>query len=169
MKPIPGWPGYLADEDGRIWSTWRRVHVRGLKWRTDTDGEPRELPQFDRRSVKGKSTPYRSVSLSRREGGRAKSRNCYVHELVALTFLGPRPEGFEILHGDEGSSVNRLSNLRYGTPEENSAERKLPRGADWYRARGMRPPEFELANRHVPPPEFAGDGHAFSDLIGGIA
>lgn len=171
MKPIPGWPGYHADEEGRIWSTWRRVHVGGLKWRTDTDGEPRELPQFDRKSVKRKPTPYRSVSLARRENGKTKARNCYVHELVALTFLGPRPEGFEILHGPDGGSVNRLSNLRYGTPEENSAERNLARGPAWYRARGMCPPQFRTQREepHGPPPEIAGGGHAFSDLIGGIA
>lgn len=167
--PIPGWPGYLVDEEGRVYSTWRRIHVRGLEWRTDAAGPPRELPQFDRRSVKGRPTPYRSVKLCRRDArGRSVGRNCYVHELIALTFLGPRPDGLEILHGAEGSGVNRRSNLRYGTPEENSAERVLSRGDDWYRARGICPPQYRKTSAPgvgaAAPPEPA---HAFADLIGG--
>lgn len=149
MKPIPGWPGYHADEDGNIWSTHGRTYVGGLTWAPTIGHAPRRLAQFDRKSARGKPTPYRSVCMKRDD----KPRNMYVHHLVALTFLGPRPEGAEILHGKEGSTVNALSNLRYGTPEENSAERVLCSGDAWYRARGLEPP------------------HAFADLIeeGGTA
>ena len=42
-----------------------------------------------------------------------------VHKLVALTFLGPCPEGKEVLHNDGDPKNNRLDNLRYGTRTEN--------------------------------------------------
>ena len=42
-----------------------------------------------------------------------------VHQLVALTFLGPCPKGKEVLHGDGNPKNNKLDNLRYGTRSEN--------------------------------------------------
>ncbi len=160
MTPIPGWPGYHATDDGRIFSTHRRVHVSGFTWVPYLDGPPRELAQFDRKSVRKKATPYKSVCF-KRDG---KARNLYVHELIALTFIGPRPVGLEILHGKEGSTVNRASNLRYGTAEENSKERNLSRGDAWYRARGMRPPWVDAP---IVAPIVDPNAHAFSGLLNG--
>ena len=164
MRPIPGWPGYHVDADGHIYSTIARVHIGGGRF-AGVAGQkpPTELRQFDRKSVRGKPTPYKSVALSR-DG---RHQNKYVHELVALAFIGPRPEGQEILHGPKGSTCNEASNLRYGTPEENSAERVLPRGADWYRARGLRPPPDAFC-RSAPieiKPAPAEPEHAFADLL----
>lgn len=42
-----------------------------------------------------------------------------VHQLVALTFIGPCPEGKEILHNNGIPYDNRVENLRYGTRREN--------------------------------------------------
>ena len=42
-----------------------------------------------------------------------------VHALVAEAFLGPRPQGKEVLHLNHKPSDNRLENLRYGTRSEN--------------------------------------------------
>lgn len=44
----------------------------------------------------------------------------YVHELVALVFIGPRPEGQQIRHLDSDRFNNAASNLAYGTPSQNS-------------------------------------------------
>lgn len=45
-----------------------------------------------------------------------------VHGLVAAAFIGPRPEGAEVLH-DDGDSMNcREGNLRYGTSKENKQD-----------------------------------------------
>lgn len=49
--------------------------------------------------------------------GRGNSRT--VHSLVMEAFVGPRPEGHEILHLNEDPSDNRLVNLKYGTRSEN--------------------------------------------------
>jgi hypothetical protein len=48
-----------------------------------------------------------------------------VHTLVARAHIGQRPAGMECRHGPEGSLVNRVDNLCYGTPMENAAD-KVP-------------------------------------------
>jgi len=55
-------------------------------------------------------------------------RHCdFGHRLVMEAFVGPCPEGYYVLHGDNTPSNNRLANLRYGTPTEN-CEDKLMHG-----------------------------------------
>lgn len=139
VRPIPGAAGYLASSDGKILSTWRRSRA-GQRVALLADGEPKEVSAYDRKTVKGEPTPYRSVMI-KWDGGKRKP--AYVHHLVALAFLGPRPEGAEVLHGSKGSSCNAADNLRYGTPDENGAERAHCRDDAWYRSRGMCPPKFK--------------------------
>lgn len=43
-----------------------------------------------------------------------------IHSLVALTFIGPRPKGFEVGHKDGNRFNNSVSNLEYITPKQNS-------------------------------------------------
>jgi len=63
---------------------------------------------------------YVEVSLCR-EG---RQRTQKVHTLVAASFLGPKPAGTEIAHGDGDKTNCSVDNLRYATPAENSADRK---------------------------------------------
>lgn len=58
-----------------------------------------------------------------------------VHSLVALAFLGPRPEGYDIDHRNTDKRDNRLSNLEYVTKSEN----KKREHANRVRAHGARP------------------------------
>lgn len=107
-KDIPGHEGrYQASTEGRIRSLDRKVRVvaRGTE---------------DTRTMKGRvlrpgtcKSGHVSVVLGH---GRAGS---LVHQLIALTFLGPCPEGKEVLHNDGDPKNNRLENLRYGTRTEN--------------------------------------------------
>lgn len=53
-----------------------------------------------------------------------------VHKLVMEAFVGPRPEGLVIAHGDGDTSNNALSNLRYATNAENQQDRK--RHGTWH-------------------------------------
>jgi DNA-binding transcriptional regulator YiaG len=42
-----------------------------------------------------------------------------IHQLVALAFIGPRPQGKEVNHVDRVPDNNRSTNLEYLTPIEN--------------------------------------------------
>lgn len=46
----------------------------------------------------------------------------YVHELVTLCFLGPRPPGLEVCHNDGTRTNNDAGNLRYDTRQANALE-----------------------------------------------
>ena len=48
-----------------------------------------------------------------------KFHSQYVHKLVAETFLGKCPEGYQIDHIDNNRHNNCLSNLQFLTPKEN--------------------------------------------------
>lgn len=49
-----------------------------------------------------------------------KQAKCkYIHTLVLEAFVGPRPMGKEACHNDGNSLNNRLTNLRWDTPENN--------------------------------------------------
>ncbi len=61
---------------------------------------------------------YAVAHLSR-QGVKSKEP---IHKLVALAFLDPRPPGAQVAHGDGNPLNNELSNLRYATPKENTAD-----------------------------------------------
>ena len=48
-----------------------------------------------------------------------KTRSVFVHALVLLAFVGPRPLGYDIDHVNGVRSDNRLANLEYVTTSEN--------------------------------------------------
>lgn len=48
-----------------------------------------------------------------------KQRRYYVHQLVAVAFLGPRPPGHEIDHIDGNKTNNSAGNLEYVSRREN--------------------------------------------------
>lgn len=51
-----------------------------------------------------------------------KRKTWLVHQLVAISFLGPRPANMEVCHGRLGSKINTLDNLRYGTSKDNGQD-----------------------------------------------
>ena len=59
---------------------------------------------------------YPSVALSK--DSKVESR--YIHELVMITFIGKRPQNYQIDHIDGNKKNNNLGNLEYVTPKENS-------------------------------------------------
>lgn len=72
------------------------------------------------------SKGYMRASL-RRSTARAGEHPTFrfVHSLVAEAFIGPRPTGLVIAHGDGNHLNNRLDNLRYCCPKENEADKIL--------------------------------------------
>lgn len=107
-KDIPGYEGrYQASTEGRIRSVNRLVTQRAK------NGTPYV------RKVKARILPgstrgdgYILVSL-----GHAKPH--YAHVLVALTFLGERPQDADVCHNDGNPSNNKITNLRYDSRSEN--------------------------------------------------
>lgn len=64
---------------------------------------------------------YAQVLIAPTAGSKFKTTK--VHQLVALAFLGPRPEGKWVLHGPNGKKDNSVQNLYYGTPTQNVNDR----------------------------------------------
>lgn len=113
-KDIPGYEGrYQASTEGRIRGIDRQQAV------VYKDG------RSENRLLKGRvlstcpgSNGYPYVGL-RKARDADNATFCPVPHLVALTFMGPRPDGLVICHADGNKNNNRLENLRYDTQTEN--------------------------------------------------
>jgi hypothetical protein len=124
FKDSPVHEGIRVGDDGSIWS------CRGIGgWHRDEYW--RELkPRPNRKG-------YRYVSIAGPDG---KFHSRLVHQLVLETFVGPRPPGMEARHvisNDPGD--NRLVNLAWGTPPENTADKwrhgTMPAGSKQWNAK----------------------------------
>lgn len=97
---VPGFEGlYQVSDDGEVRSFHRVPGGQLLRGGRDTFG-------------------YRNVVLYRR----GAEKGFRVHALVALAFIGPRPEGSVVRHLDGDHDNNRVTNLAYGTQSENVAD-----------------------------------------------
>jgi len=65
---------------------------------------------------------YRRVVIF--SGGRKRGLHRRVGSLVLETFVGPRPEGYVVCHGPNGSHDDRLSELCWGTQQKNIADKR---------------------------------------------
>lgn len=109
-KDIPGWDGcYQASDHGRVKSLSRFVQDKGILRRV-----PERILAFG-----SNGRGHLTVNLWKEN----RPSKYYVHELVALIFIGPRPEGLHVLHYDDDKLNNHVSNLRYGTQSDNQNDR----------------------------------------------
>lgn len=97
FAPIPGFDGYRATCDGRVYG--RRSPTKPLSVSPDRDG-------------------YLQVMV--RAMGKSYSRR--VHTLVALAFLPPAPAHWTVDHINGCKTDNRVENLRWIAREQNSRE-----------------------------------------------
>ena len=106
-RDIPGYEGlYQVSDLGRVRSL-DRISV-------SSNNRVRELKGFVlKQTLNIHGRPY--VTLSK-DG---KPRKYTTHRLVMLSFIGLRPEGYQILHADGDCLNNKLSNLSYDTQSEN--------------------------------------------------
>lgn len=110
-RPIPGFIGYEVSDLGRVRSYRKHGGTgRGLV------GEPRM------KKVRPNRVGYLTVTLQKPDGDRCSAY--LVHSLVAAAFLGPRPAGTQVAHGDGDRGNARLENLRYATPSENADDKR---------------------------------------------
>lgn len=124
-KEIPGFAGYRVGDDGSVWS--RRRQGRG-----------------------GLRDAWKLMTPSDCGGGKLQvkiaGKRFFVHRLVLLAFVGPCPNDMECCHfPDRNPSNNRLSNLRWGTRQDNAAD-QVRHGT---RIQGERHPKSVLTDRQV--------------------
>lgn len=112
-KAIPGFEGlYEVSTEGNVRSLDRTL--------TRTDGQKRFVEgkqlklQYDSRSGRPMVRLYNSKTK--------KAKTYKVHRLVALTFIGERPDGCHICHNDGDVKNNKLTNLRYDTKSSNQID-----------------------------------------------
>lgn len=112
-KSIPGFEGlYSISSEGNVWSEARTV--RGPRGSTRERGGRLV-------SASVTSNGYKTVHLWREN----KRTTRTVHSLVAEVFLAPPEEGrSQVCHNNGDPLDNRVGNLRWGSPRENSADRK---------------------------------------------
>ena len=112
-KPVPGYEGhYEVSSEGRVRSLRRELYSdRWAGYRTISERIMKPTP--------GGTIGYLAVTL--RLNRQPKTHT--VHTLVAAAFLGPRPEGMDVMHADDDPQNNRLENLSYGTRSENNYQR----------------------------------------------
>ena len=65
---------------------------------------------------------YRAISIPKGDGS---YRRVYIHRGVCETFNGPCPEGMECRHLNGDMFDNRPENLCWGTPDDNTQDKKL--------------------------------------------
>ena len=109
-KDIPGYEGlYQASDQGKIRSLDREV--------VSSIGRVRKF--------KGKILKFKYYKTGRPcvelyKNGKSKMYKPYY--LILLTFVGERPEGYNVAHLDGNFLNNQLSNIRYDTGSENQID-----------------------------------------------
>lgn len=113
-KPIPNTDGtYEASTHGRIRSAHRvlkTIDKNGLAY--DRTFQSKVLAG---RVHQAKYGYFKVHVLFHGKRGQA-----YIHQLIADTFIGSRPDGCQVNHKDGNKFNNRPDNLEYITPSENN-------------------------------------------------
>lgn len=97
LVQIPEHPDYFVNDKGEVYSI-RPDRWGNRKWRKLT-------PQLNHNG-------YLRIALGR-------SAVDFVHALVALAWIGPKPKGMQINHKDGNKLNNAPENLEYVSPSEN--------------------------------------------------
>ena len=115
MRDYPDFPDlYAVTEDGRIYSKPRKDKYLG---RQHGDKFLKPKTRKDTANYRGNGNKYLRVTLS--VNGKYYER--YIHQMVAETYLGSRPEGMVVDHIDGDIHNNHYTNLEYVSRTENMA------------------------------------------------
>lgn len=137
--PVAGWEDlYEVSDLGRVRSLDRLFEQVSRRWGTPM---MRRLPG---RVLKPCFNRDDRVHVNFSRAGVHHSMP--IHRLVCEAFLGPRPDGTQILHGPGGQLDNRVANLSYGTASENNGRDKLRDGT---LPQGTRHPNAKLTEAVV--------------------
>lgn len=100
-KTIPSYPAYSISVDGKV--------------RRDKVAPGTKVGHILKPHLTNKG--YWRVRLSL--GSRSQFARPMIHQLIAETFIGPRPEGYDINHKDGDRTNNSIENLEYVTRRDN--------------------------------------------------
>src|SRR5262245_34486148 len=123
--PIPGYETrYEVSSFGRIRSL-SRVEMR-------SNGKRLPIKERIMSAITNPVSKYQFVNLADDQ----KKRPRYVHDLVALSFIGPKSKDLDVRHLNRDKSDNRFGNLLYGTRSENILDSiHLTRGEKHYNSK----------------------------------
>jgi hypothetical protein len=155
-RDVPGWEDlYSVSDLGRVRSKDRVTLAR------DPHGNP-GLRRYRGRVLRANraANDYPRVRLCRQ----GEATDAYVHDLVAAAFIGPKPHGLQVCHGDGNPANNAARNLRYGTPRENCAD--MVRHGRAGKTRGSQVPAAKLNERDIPRIRMLAAGGASQRAIG---
>jgi hypothetical protein len=114
-RDVVGYEGlYQVSDLGRVRSVDRVV--------AGGHGEPKKLKGKLKR-LSSNRHGYLLVATSK-EG---IEKTLVVHRLVAAAWLGPCPDGCEVLHGEAGKADNSVANLSYGIHAQNCLDMRRDR------------------------------------------
>lgn len=134
MKEIEDYKNYWIDTEGKVWSILRTGYKAGDVTEKPTLTEKRLLKSFLR-------SGYPSIGLHKNSIQKFYS----IHRLMAQTFL-PNPENKKhVAHSDGDKQNNNLNNIRWATPKENNADKRLH--GTWQG--GENAPHVKLNNQKV--------------------
>jgi len=92
------------DGEAKLFLHDYEVSNTGIVWRVKPDRMPKVLSQFY------DAHGHACVALC------LKSRRYtqwWVHNLVTEAFIGPKPDGATVIHGERGKQCNHIDNLSY--------------------------------------------------------
>lgn len=107
-RPVPGHDGHEVSNLGRVRSLDRTLTFK-CRWGhvVNRNHAGRILQPYTNKDG------YLATKLAK------KGKLYLVHQLVSMTYIGPRPDGLVVNHKNGNKKDNRPSNLEYVTPEEN--------------------------------------------------
>ncbi len=109
-RPIPNtneW--YEVSDCGQVRSVDRQISISPTKYWPN--GRTLNMKGKLLKLTQGKHYLYTSLGAS--------SGKVYVHDIVTRTFLGPKPDGYDVDHKNKNKLDNRLTNLQYLPIKEN--------------------------------------------------
>lgn len=123
VVPCPSYPGYSVSTTGKVYSHWKQEsRGRGNGRGKTTVCDPTHFREL---SVhQNETTGYLCVSLT----VNGKETTGRLHCMMLDAFRGPCPDGMQGRHLDDNKLNNQLSNLAWGTPFDNAADRKTNGG-----------------------------------------